>query len=98
MREGTITFLPVQYQENKNSTPYDPISNSLWENKGFEEHYAKMYRDNWRLVSVQPLLRGMYETKTSGPVSIFTKAAWALGYGYSLTAGYYLFWEKDVEN
>jgi hypothetical protein len=44
-----------------------------------------MGQDGWELVSVRPLLLGVGQ---------------AIGYaglGYSLTAGYYLFWKRVIE-
>lgn len=97
MKEGTVTFLPVKYMSASNGTPYDPNVTSLWDNPDYKTYFSEMYEKNWHLVNVQPLLQGMFEAKTSGPLGIFAKAAWAYGYGYSITAGYYFFGERDIE-
>ena len=44
-----------------------------------------MGNEGWELVTVQPLLKGVYQAAGYG------------GYGYSLTAGYYLFWTRIIE-
>jgi hypothetical protein len=44
---------------------------------------AAMGRQGWELVTVQPLLKGIY-----------AKGNAQVGFGYSLTAGYYFFWKK----
>jgi hypothetical protein len=41
--------------------------------------------EGWELVNVQPLLKGVRDALGNS------------GMGYSLTAGYYLFWKRAVE-
>jgi hypothetical protein len=52
-------------------------------------HMQDMGSKGWELVNVQPLLRGIYKYNKDN--------ASGFGLGYSLTAGYYLFWKKQTE-
>jgi hypothetical protein len=92
--EYLTTFVPVFYQEEegggwlgigkKISLPRIPIIESLTGNPGYEEQLNRLGSTGWELVNVQPLLRGVRE---------------AIGYqgiAYSLTAGYYLFWKRSL--
>ena len=67
----------------------DPLAETLLENPEYAEHLALMGNDGWELANVQPLLRGVYEADSS--------TSGGYGYGYSLTAGFYLFWKKEYE-
>ena len=89
------TFFPVQYEERSSQRTgepgalpdTDPLAESLLENPEYSEHLALMGNDGWELIQVQPLLRGVYESDSS--------ATGGYGYGYTLTAGFYLFWKKE---
>ncbi|MGH9854808.1 MAG: hypothetical protein ACREBD_33675 [Blastocatellia bacterium] len=90
--EYQTTFVPVVYLiEEKGDwlfkeadSPHEPIVESLTGNPAYEQHLKRMGNEGWELVSVQSLLKGvvkMYPTT---------------GMGYSLTAGYYLFWKREI--
>jgi len=69
------------------STEYDPFWpewRSLPDNPKYKSHMEEMGQKGWELVSVQPILRGIYRS--------YNESA----YGYSLTAGYYFFWKKQL--
>ncbi len=91
--EYQTTFFPVAYEKEETGgwifkeehPPYKPIIESLTGNPTYQQHLRRMGNEGWELVSAQPLLKGMY------------KFAGAAGIGYSLTAGYYLFWKRAVE-
>ena len=91
------TYFPVQYEQrsahregHEEALPdIDPLAESLLENPDYAEHLALMGNDGWELASVQPLLRGVYEADSS--------TSGGYGFGYSLTAGFYLFWKKEYE-
>ena len=91
------TYFPVQYEERNSaregetaSLPeVDPLAESLLENPEYGEHLALMGNDGWELINVQPLLRGVHESDLNNNGGY--------GFGYSLTAGYFIFWKKDYE-
>ena len=91
------TYFPVQYEERNGfgdgaGTVYpetEPLAESLLESSDYGEHLALMGNDGWELINVQPLLRGVHESDIS--------ASGGYGFGYSLTAGFYLFWKKEYE-
>lgn len=91
------TFFPVQYEDRSATRSghttvlpdTDPLAESLIENPDYQEHLALMGNDGWELAQVQPLLRGVYEADSS------THGGY--GYGYTLTAGYFLFWKKEYQ-
>ncbi len=91
--EYHTTFAPVDYHKvesrgwifKEELPPYQPIIESLTINPAYEQHLESMGYEGWELVSVQPLLKGVW------------KASGYTGMGYSLTAGYYLFWKRALE-
>lgn len=67
---------------------YPDISGFL----GSEEHQKQlneMGSKGWELVSVQQVLRGMYQYNAAADTSY--------GFGYSLTAGFMFFWKKTKD-
>jgi hypothetical protein len=91
--EYLTTFVPVAYEKEESGgwfskegrAPRKPIIESLTANPEYEQHLSRLGNEGWELVSVQPLLKGIWN---------------AMGYagmGYSLTAGYYLFWKRAIE-
>ncbi len=91
------TYFPVQYEERSRVSDgtetalpdTEPMAESLLENPEYGEHLALMGNDGWELVNVQPLLRGIHESDLNHNGGY--------GFGYSLTAGFYLFWKKEYE-
>jgi hypothetical protein len=91
--EYQTTFVHVAYKKEESGAwvfkeshpPRIPIVESLTRNPDYEQHLKQMGRDGWELVSVQPLLLGVTQIYASA------------GIGYSLTAGYYLFWKRAIE-
>jgi hypothetical protein len=65
--------------------PCEPIVDLLTDNPAYAQNLNRLGNEGWELVSVQPLLRGI------------TRLAGYVGIGYSITAGYYLFWKRAVE-
>ncbi|HKQ90706.1 MAG TPA: DUF4177 domain-containing protein [Blastocatellia bacterium] len=92
--EYLTTFVPVVYQSEESGVwvfkakepPRRPIIESLTDNPAYAQHLNRLGNEGWELVSAQPLLKG-----------IFKEYGIAAGAGYSLTAGYYLFWKRSVE-
>ncbi|RKZ74233.1 MAG: hypothetical protein DRR19_30285 [Candidatus Parabeggiatoa sp. nov. 1] len=89
--EYQTSFFPVTYYGeeedhgyNSNWIPTSPNPESIYDNNEYQKHMAEMGTKGWELISVQPLLRGAYGSDYTG----------TYGYGYSLTAGYYLFWKR----
>ena len=95
--EYNTTFIPVAYEKEetgvwifkKESLPISPNVSSLCDNESYNNHMQDMGSKGWELVNVQPLLRGIYKYNKDN--------ASGFGLGYSLTAGYYLFWKKQTE-
>ncbi len=77
--EYQTSFFPVtSYEYNHHGTHQSPDPESFYDNNEYKKHMAEMGTKGWELISVQPLLRGAY----------------GYDYGYSLTAGYFLFWKR----
>jgi hypothetical protein len=93
--EYQTTFVHVSYEEEESGAlvfkekhpPRIPIVESLTGNPNYEQHLRQMGQDGWELVSAQPLLLGVGHQNAIGYA----------GWGYSLTAGYYLFWKRRFE-
>lgn len=90
--EYLTTFVPMSYESEesggwlfKKERPHKPIIESLTANPVYDQYLNRLGNEGWELVSVQPLLKGIW------------KALGYAGIGYSLTAGYYLFWKRAVE-
>lgn len=91
--EYKTTFFPVVYEEREkgvwilkvNEIARDPDETSLLDSEDYQEQLKEMGSEGWELVSVQPLLRGVFTLVGTG------------GFGYPLTAGYYFFWKKTFE-
>jgi len=91
--EYLTTFVPVVYEKEESGAwlfkevrpPRRPIVESLTDNPAYAEHLNRLGNEGWELVNVQPLLKGVLKELGTG------------GIGYSLTAGYYLFWKRAVE-
>lgn len=91
--EYTVTYLAVTYASEttglifkKDAPQVEPIPESLYDNAQYMQHLAEMGENEWELLSVQTLLRGMYHCQRDSDSGY--------GFGYSLTAGYYLFWKR----
>jgi len=93
MYEHTVTYYNISYfvEDKDNVTegrsplygpamPSDPDPASLAGNIRYMDEIDQMGKEGWELISVSPLLRGCYHEGAH--------------YGYSLTAGYYLFWKR----
>ncbi|MBY5992944.1 hypothetical protein [Ferrimonas balearica] len=91
-------FMPVRYREHTDESdgllktmfsghPQTPAAESLYEDSEFLEMMTGMGEHGWELVTVQPLLEGVKDVTSSSPGG---------GYGYSITAGYYLFWKQRI--
>jgi hypothetical protein len=65
--------------------PHKPIVESLTDNPAYAQNLNRLGNEGWELVNVQPLLKGVW------------RVGGRSGLGYSLTAGYYLFWKRAVE-
>ena len=91
--EYLTTFVPMSYESEESGVwvfkerypPRIPIVESLADNSEYAEHLNRLGNEGWELVSAQPLLKGVYRMHGLA------------GMGYSLTAGYYLFWKRAVE-
>ncbi len=89
-------YFPITYEKGgttgivfKKEHPItDPSPESLHSNPHYLSHLAEMGAKGWELISVQPLLSGMYQYQT------YENSGY--GFGYSLTAGYYLFWKRSI--
>jgi hypothetical protein len=93
MVEHTVTYIPVRYQEGRRGVIFkgpalqtEPVPASLSQDANFERLFRQMGQEGWELVSVQPLLRGQYDIGGGFPY----------GLGYSITAGYYFFWKRQL--
>jgi hypothetical protein len=64
--------------------PHEPIVESLIDNPAYAQNLNRLANEGWELVNVQPLLKGVWRGEGDS------------GLGYSLTAGYYLFWKRAV--
>jgi hypothetical protein len=92
--EYLTTFVPVVYQSEErgiwvfkeNEPPRNPIIESLTDNPAYAQHLNRLGNEGWELVGAQPLLKGVLKEYVYKSVA-----------GYSLTAGYYLFWKRAVE-
>jgi hypothetical protein len=62
-----------------------PIIESLTDNPENARHLNRLGNEGWELVNAQPLLKGVWRQEGCA------------GIGYSLTAGYYLFWKRVFE-
>ena len=90
--EYRTTFFPVDYPVEKGSKwllglqqlPHAPDEDSLIENPEYQKQMQMMGERGWELVSVQPLLEGIYMAE-------------APSFAYSITAGYYFFWKRVIE-
>jgi hypothetical protein len=88
------TFFPVEYPIVErgrwifkgSSLPHTPEESSLYANPEYQEQMRFMGEEGWELISVQPLLEGVYA---------FPKSIGAIA--YSVTAGYYFFWKRVIE-
>jgi hypothetical protein len=88
--EYLTTFVPMDYESEESGNwvfkvkqpPRRPIVESLTDNPAYAQHLNRLGNEGWELVSAQPLLRGVWIAQGYG------------GMGYSLTAGYYLFWKR----
>jgi len=95
--EYDTTFIPITYEKEeigvwifkKENLPVSPNPSSLYGNETYNQHMKEMGLMGWELVNVQPLLRGMYQYNKDNKSGF--------GLGYSLTAGYYLFWKKQID-
>jgi hypothetical protein len=91
--EYLTTFVPMAYEIEESGVwvfkeqapPSEPIVESLTDNPAYAQHLNRLGNEGWELVSIQPLLKGVYSMHGH------------TGMGYSLTAGYYLFWKRPVE-
>lgn len=91
--EYLTTFVPIYYEIEESGVwvfkekepPRKPLVESLTDNPAYAQHLNRLGNEGWELVSVQPLLKGV--GKVWGPAAV----------GYSLTAGYYLFWKRVAE-
>ena len=91
--EYLTTFVPMDYESadigvwifKEERPPREPIVESLTDNTAYAQHLNRLGNEGWELVSVQPLLKGV------GKAQVFHAM------GYSLTAGYYLFWKRAIE-
>ena len=91
--EYLTTFVPVAYEKEESGRwlfkevrpPRKPLIESLTDNPEYAHHMNRLGSEGWELVNAQPLLRGVWNAPGYG------------GIGYSLTAGYYLFWKRAVE-
>jgi hypothetical protein len=90
--EYLTTFAPMSYERGESGVwvfkeqrpPREPIVESLTCNPAYEEQLNRLGNEGWELVSTQPLLKGVWNV-------------WGnTGMGYSLTAGYYLFWKRAI--
>lgn len=94
--EYSTNFVPVTYEKEergvwifkKEMLPASPNPSSVYDNPEYQQHMSEMGKDGWELVSVQPLLRGLYQYQKDQHSGF--------GLGYSLTAGYYLFWKREI--
>jgi len=91
--EHTVTYVPVRYEAGRRggflkgpTLLTEPDPSSLSQDASFDRLFLQMGKEGWELVSVQPLLRGQYDTGGGFPY----------GLGYSITAGYYFFWKRPV--
>ena len=91
--EYLTSFVPMSYKSEETGVwvfkerqpPHIPIVESLTDNPAYAEHLNRLGNEGWELVNAQPLLKGVYRLHGH------------TGMGYSLTAGYYLFWKRAVE-
>src|SRR5262245_11939397 len=90
--EYLTTFVPMDYESadrgvwifKEELPPREPIVESLTDNLAYTQNLNRLGNEGWELVSVQPLLKGVWRGEGNS------------GLGYSLTAGYYLFWKRAV--
>jgi len=90
--EYLTTFVLMDYESadrgvwifKEELPPREPIVESLTDNLAYAQHLNRLGNEGWELVSVQPLLKGVWRGEGNS------------GLGYSLTAGYYLFWKRAV--
>jgi hypothetical protein len=68
IKKDEQTFLNKRYTE---------VDNVL-----FQEHINEVGNDGWKLVSFQPILKGIYGRANDA------------GYGFSITEGFVIMWEK----
>ncbi|CAJ3469029.1 Uncharacterised protein [Burkholderia pseudomallei] len=95
--EYYTSFVPVTYDKEergawifkKEMLPVSPNPGSVYDDPVYQKHMSDMGRDGWELVSVQPLLRGLYQFQKDQHSGF--------GLGYSLTAGYYMFWKRAIK-
>jgi hypothetical protein len=71
--------------------PANPDPDSLIDNREYESSLREMGDDGWELVSVQPLLRASHTVVNSPSTG-------QAGLSSSVTAGYYLFWKRAVQD
>ncbi len=64
-----------------------PDLEGFMKNEENKKHLNEMGRKGWELLSVQQVLRGMYHYQMQSGAGY--------GLGYSLTAGFMLFWRKE---
>lgn len=93
--EYETDFIPVTYEREerglwifkREALPVSPDPSSLCGNPEYIARMQEMGQNGWELIAVQPLLRGMYQYERDNNSGF--------GFGYSLTAGYYLFWKRE---
>jgi hypothetical protein len=96
--EYLTTFVSVDYESvergvwvfKEEQPPCEPIVESLTDSPDYAQQMNRLGNEGWELVAAQPILRGITVQMGHGPPGQF-------GYGYSLTAGYYLFWKRAIE-
>ena len=87
--EYHTSFAPVSYQNGESANflgmdlpgpLHTPNLDSLLHHEGYRRHLNELGSAGWELISAQPVLQGVQS-----------------GYaGYSLTAGYFLFWKREI--
>lgn len=93
--EHATTYFPLGYERNEkgfaifktDQPPINPMVEQFVQNDRYVRNMAEMGGDGWELVTVQPALRGIYHSEKGG----------APAFSYPLTAGYFLFWKRPVD-
>lgn len=85
--ECFTTYFPIKYQSpaTRYEKPVFPLFESLSKDPVYLAEMKEAGERGWELVSVQPLLQGIYCDSAHA------------SYGYSLTAGYFFFWKKQMD-
>ncbi|OEU52655.1 MAG: hypothetical protein BA871_08655 [Desulfuromonadales bacterium C00003096] len=94
--EYTTSYLSVDYKDGKgNVLQRVPVYEKFINSQEYLNLMNEMGEEGWELISVQAVLKGIYNHNTEFSWMGAGGGGAGYGFGYSITDGFMLFWKKQ---